>query len=71
MVLIGVLSISEKSYIQTNIHTLEYRNGSPDEHYYCPPEFLTSMTILKAFSSYADETTWWKEFVPWKKGFGP
>ena len=66
-----ILSIPDKSYIQTNIRTLEYRDVSEDEHYYCSPEFLSTMTILKAFLSYSNECNWWKESIYWKKGFGP
>ncbi len=61
-----ILKKANGHYIQTNVHTLEYRNGSSDDHYYCPPEFLTSMTILKAFWSYASETYWWKNSVQWR-----
>ena len=66
-----ILSIPGISYIQTNTHALEYRFRSTDNHFHCPPEFLSTMVILKAFLSYSNECDWWKESVPWKKGFGP
>ena len=57
-------------YIQTDVFALEYRNGSDDEHYFCPAEYLTSKLVLDAFLSYAEEGSWWQEQVTWKKGYG-
>ena len=57
-------------YMQTDVFALEYRNGSDDEHYFCPPEYLTSELVSDAFLSYAEENTWWQEQVTWKKGYG-
>jgi hypothetical protein len=62
-----ILSKSKQSYIQTNVYCLEYRDGSMDKHYYCPPEYLSSMTVQKAFVSYAQGCAWWKNKIPWKK----
>lgn len=57
-------------YMQTDVFALEYRNDTEDEHYFCPPEYLTSELILDAFLSYAEESSWWQEQVVWKKGYG-
>ena len=57
-------------YMQTDVFALEYRNNTEDEHYFCPPEYLTSELVLDAFLSYAEESSWWQEQVVWKKGFG-
>ena len=66
-----ILSKAEQSYIQTNVYCLEYQDGSMDNHYYCPPEFLSSMTILKAFVSYAQGCSWWEKYIMWEKGYAP
>ena len=66
-----ILSIPGNSYIQTNTHALEYRKDSADNHFHCPPEFLNTLVILKAFLSYNNECTWWRKSIQWKKGYGP
>ena len=63
----AILSKAKQSYIQTNVHCLEYQDGSMDNHYYCPSEFLSSMTILKAFISYAQKCSWWENKIPWRR----
>lgn len=67
----AILTKSKQSYIQTNVYCLEYQDGSMDDHYYCPPEYLSSMTILRAFVSYGQECSWWKESILWEKGYTP
>ena len=66
-----ILSRQDDSYyIQTDVFALEYRDGSESEHYYCPAEYLSSELVLCAFLSYAQESSWWKEHLIWKRGFG-
>jgi hypothetical protein len=66
-----ILSRPENGYyIQTDVFALEYRNGTENEHYFCPPEYLTSELVLDTFLSYAEESPWWQENVIWKKGYG-
>lgn len=66
-----ILSKPDNSYyMQTDIFALEYRAGSENEHYYCPPEYLSSELVLCAFLSYAQESSWWREQLIWEKGFG-
>jgi len=65
------LSKSPKSYIRTNVKCLEYQDGSFAEHYYCPPEYLSSAVIQGAFLSYAQGCSWWEKQILWKKGFAP
>ena len=62
-----ILSKSKQEYIQTNVHTLEYRDGSINKHYYCSSEFLSSVIVLNAFLSYMDRSNWWKNNVVWEK----
>ena len=62
------LSKSPKSYIQTNVMSLEYQEGSLEKRYFCPPEYLSSVKIQKAFLSYAQGCSWWQKQILWKKG---
>lgn len=62
-----ILSKSKEKYLQANVYCLEYRDGSKDDHYHCPPEFLSSMTVLKAFVSYAQNCSWWENKIPWRE----
>ena len=66
-----ILSKSPKNYIQTNVASLEYRDGSLQRRYFCPPEYLSSVKIQKAFLSYAQGCSWWKKQVLWGKGYAP
>lgn len=66
-----ILSKSPKSYIQANVTCLEYQDGSLERHYFCPPEYLCSAKIQKAFLSYAQDCPWWEKQILWKKGFAP
>ncbi len=68
---IVILSSSSKRYIQTDVKSLEYRDGSAGDHYYCPLEFLSSALIQRVFLSYAQGCSWWKEQIWWKEGFSP
>ncbi len=66
-----ILSKSPMSYIRTNVMCLEYQDGSFKKHYFCPPEYLCSAKIQKAFLSYAQDCSWWEKQILWKKGFAP
>ena len=63
------LSNSDKDYIRTNVHSLEYQNDTTNKHYYCSPEYLSSMTVSKAFISFAQGSLWWKKRILWSEGY--
>ena len=67
----AILSQSEQVYIQTAENdegecTLEYREGSVENHFCCTSEELSIDDVIGAFQDYANNNDAWKTRFPWR-----
>ncbi|MGA1980431.1 MAG: hypothetical protein ABSG99_07735 [Sedimentisphaerales bacterium] len=66
-----ILSRSEETYLQTDGTSLEHQEGSLGYHYYSPQCNISVETTANIFLSYARGNDWWKQAIPWQRGFPP
>jgi len=68
----AILSVDEQTYIQTtgmpdSGYILEYRDGSPDEHFRTTREDLPMSRVEEVFLSYARGDEDWRTSLDWEK----
>lgn len=64
-----ILSRTEGTYMQTDGTSLEHQEGSLDYHYYSPQCHISVETTANILLSYARGNDWWKQAIPWQRGF--
>ena len=67
-----ILSVDEMTYIQASGDpsggfTLEYQDGSLEQHYYCADPDISADKVIDAFSSYLDRNDDWRKRYLWKR----
>lgn len=65
-----ILSLSTQTYVQVagtpqDGYVLEYRDGTPDQHYSCENPNLTEDEVIGVFLHFFAQDDEWKQCVPW------